>query len=85
MSLLASSDSNASLRLVPSQASATKKKSTASTPGMSRGRRGMFLRIPPDLYKKLRRMTATQISAGERGTIQGTVIALIERAKEKRP
>jgi hypothetical protein len=45
----------------------------------------MFLRIPPDLYKKLRRMTATQISAGERGTIQGTVIALIERAKEKRP
>jgi hypothetical protein len=51
---------------------------------MSRGRRGMFLRIPPDLYEKLRRMAAFRIASGQTGSIQGTVISLIEQAKEKR-
>lgn len=50
---------------------------------MSRGRRGVFLRIPPPLYEKLQRMTAAAIAGGERGTIQGTVMKLIEQAREK--
>jgi hypothetical protein len=61
----------------------TKKKSSQQK-GMSRGRRGMFLRIPPDLYEKLRRMAAARLVSGEAGSIQDTVISLIERAKEKR-
>lgn len=50
---------------------------------MSRGRRGVFLRIPDDIYKKLQRMTAVTIANGERGSIQGTVIEIIRQAKEK--
>lgn len=43
----------------------------------------MFLRIPHDLYEKLRRITARRLVSGERGSIQGTVIQLIEQAPEK--
>jgi hypothetical protein len=50
---------------------------------MSRGRRGVFLRIPKLHYEKLQRMTAAAIAGGERGTIQGTVMKIIEQAKEK--
>jgi hypothetical protein len=57
------------------------KKKPSNAKGMSRGRRGMFLRIPPDLYEKLRRIAAARIAKGEAGSIQGTVISLIERAK----
>ena len=60
-----------------------KKKPRPERPGMSRGRRGVFLRIPPPLYEKLQRMTAVAIAGGERGTIQGTVMKLIEQAREK--
>jgi hypothetical protein len=63
--------------------SAAKKKSPVK--GMSRGRRGVFLRLPPDLYEKLRRMAAVRIASGATGGMQGTVISLIEQAKEKRP
>jgi hypothetical protein len=41
------------------------------------------LRIPPLLYEKLQRMTASAIAGGDRGTIQGTVMKIIERAKER--
>lgn len=45
----------------------------------------MFLRIPVELYQKLCRMAVARDDApGKRGTIQGTVISLIEQAKEKR-
>ena len=44
----------------------------------------MFLRIPHDLYEKLRRMAASRMVSGERGSIQGTVIQLIEQAKEQK-
>ncbi len=44
----------------------------------------MFLRLPLDVYQKLERMTLTQVTEGKRGTIQGTVINLIQQAKEKR-
>jgi hypothetical protein len=47
-------------------------------------RRGVFLRIPVELHQKLCRMAAQQSLSGERATIQGTVIALIEQAREKR-
>lgn len=49
---------------------------------MSRGRRGMFLRLPPDVYEKLQRMTAVRFAGGQRDGIQGTVIKLIQDAKE---
>lgn len=61
-----------------------KKKPAIPTPGMSRGKRGMFLRLPLDVYQKLERITLTSVTEGKRGTIQGTVINLIQQAKEKR-
>ncbi len=60
-----------------------KKRTPSTAPGMSRGRRGVFLRIPPMLYKKLQRMTAATLAKGERGSIQGTVMKLIEQAQER--
>lgn len=68
--------------------SAPKKKSkkpAPPAPGLSRGRRAMFLRIPLEHYSKLERMTAARFASGERDGIQGTVIRMIEQAPEKKP
>jgi len=76
--------SSASLRPVSApKKKLIKKKLPAPSPGMSRGRRGMFLRIPTELYDKLQRMTAARFATGERDGIGGTIIKLIESAKEK--
>lgn len=79
--------SSASLRLVPSPKSARKKPAkkppAVATPVLSRGRRSMFLRIPTETYDKLQRMTAARFAAGERDGVGGTIIKLIESAKEK--
>lgn len=58
------------------------KKTTEKKPvGESRGKRGMFLRLPHDIYAKLERMAAERLPTGKPGTMQGTVITLIERAE----
>jgi len=75
--------SSASLRPVSVPKKKSKKPPAAPTTGMSRGRRGMFLRIPTELYDKLQRMTAARFATGERDGIGGTIIKLIESAKEK--
>jgi len=49
--------------------------------GESRGKRGMFLRLPYDIYAKLERMAAERLPTGKPGTMQGTVITLIEQAE----
>lgn len=44
----------------------------------------MFLRLPPEVYAKLRRMADAHPRDEMRGTMQGMVIDLIEQAPEKR-
>jgi len=41
----------------------------------------MFLRLPHDIYAKLERMAAERLPTGKPGTMQGTVITLIEQAE----
>ncbi len=41
----------------------------------------MFLRLPHDIYAKLQRMAAERLPTGKPGTMQGTVITLIEQAE----
>jgi len=63
---------------------ASKKTGEKKPPGVSRGKRGMFLRLPFEIYGKLQRMAAAPLPTGKPGTMQGTVISLIEQAREKR-
>lgn len=49
--------------------------------GDSRGKRGVYLRIPHELYDKLRRMVARELETGNGdATINGVVSNLIEKA-----
>lgn len=64
---------------------ASKKTSEKKPPGESRGKRGMFLRLPHPVYDKLQRMAAAPLPTGKPGTMQGTVITLIEQAEPPRP
>jgi hypothetical protein len=59
---------------------ASKKTIEKKPVGESRGKRGMFLRLPHDIYAKLERMAAERLPTGKPGTMQGTVITLIEQA-----
>ena len=63
---------------------AAKKTRVKKPPGVSRNKRGMFLRLPFETYSKLQRMAAVTLPTGKPGTMQGTVITLIEQAGEKR-
>jgi hypothetical protein len=38
--------------------------------------------MPPEVYKKLQRLTAVHLARGKRATIQDTVIDLIVKAKD---
>jgi hypothetical protein len=49
--------------------------------GDSRGKRGVYLRIPHELYEKLRHLVARELEAGNGdATINGVVSGLIEKA-----
>lgn len=52
--------------------------------GLSRDKRGVFLRIPVLLYDKLRRLVAAQISKGHHASVNSVVMDLIDDADEPR-
>jgi len=54
----------------------------AAAKAPSKSVRAVFLRMPPEVYKKLQRLTAVHLARGKRATIQDTVIDLIVKAKD---
>lgn len=52
--------------------------------GDSRGKRGVYLRIPHDLYDKLRRLVGRELQSGNgAATINSVVAGLIEKATRR--
>jgi hypothetical protein len=54
----------------------------AQPSGRPRSGKVVFLRVPVEVYQKLQRLTGAQLSKGKRATVTGTIISLIEKAKE---
>lgn len=50
--------------------------------GLSRNRRGVYLRIPVLLYDKLLRLVAAKTAKGRQASVNSVVISLIEDADE---